>query len=149
MEPLGIIRDRKILYTHIQGDQQWANELPTHNWIVFTIADDFDRGLINEAVERCLDNSVCYICCAGRLSSLMDDIFDEKIVDRAIRHEDSTGEPYDYAFSPMTTFHHNFSEGFWYAATVACEGTKDNATVVCIKSLIDRSPRPILLWIFD
>src|SRR5579863_3462612 len=132
MEALGNIRNRQILYTNIRADQNWSNALPTDNWIVFTIADDLDRELINEAVELCLDKSVCYICCAGRLSSLTDDIFDEEIVNRAIQDETKTGKPNDHEFSPMTTFHNNFSAGFWFATSVAYDSYKDSDTVVCI-----------------
>jgi hypothetical protein len=132
MEPLGEIRDRQILYSNIRADQNWSNALPTENWIVFTIADDLDRELINEAVELCLDKSVCYICCAGRLASLTEDIFDEEIVNRAIQDETRSGKPHDYEYSPMTTSHKNFSDGFWFATTVAHDNYKDIDTVVCL-----------------
>lgn len=132
MELLGIIRDRQILYTNIRIDKNWSNALPTDNWIVFTIADDTDRELIGEAVELCLDKLVCYICCAGRLSSLTELIFDEEIVKRAIHAETQMGKPYDYEFSPMTTSHNNFSDGFWFATHVANDNYKDTNTVVCI-----------------
>jgi hypothetical protein len=129
---LGHIKYRKILYTNIRADQNWSNTLPTDNWIVFTIADDPDQDLINEAVDLCIDKSVCYVCCAGKLSSLTEDIFDEKIVNRAIQDETRTGKPYDYEFSPVTTSHNNFSEGFWFATFVASDSYKDIDTVVCI-----------------
>jgi hypothetical protein len=132
MEFLGTIRDRRILYTNIRADQNWSKALPTDKWIVFTIADDIDRELINEAVELCLDKLVCYICCAGRLGSLTELIFDEEIVKRAIQGETQTGKPHDYEFSPMTTSHNNFSDGFWFATTVAYDNYKDINTVVCI-----------------
>ena len=132
MEPLGKIGDRQILYTNIRADQKWSNALPTDTWIVFTIADDLDREFIKEAVEPCLDKSVCYICCAGKLSSLTELIFDEEIVNRAIQDETRTGKPYDYDLSPMTTSHDSFSEGFWFATTVACDSHKHIDTVVCV-----------------
>jgi hypothetical protein len=61
-----------------------------------------------------------------------EDIFDEEIVNRAIQDETRTGNPYDYEFSPMTTFHNNFSEGFWFATTFTYDGCKDCDVVVCI-----------------
>ncbi|MDO6434471.1 hypothetical protein Q4E93_27920 [Flavitalea sp. BT771] len=59
-------------------------------------------------------------------------IFDEEIVNRAIQEETQTGKPYDYELSPITTSHNNFSEGFWFATTVACDSYKDIDTAVCI-----------------
>ena len=132
MELLGNIKDRQILYTNIRADQNWSTVLPIDNWIIFTIADDIDRELIHEIVKVSLDKLVCYICCAGKLAGFTENIFDLEIVHRAIQEETQTGKPYDYEFSPMTTFHKNFSEGFWFATTVAYDTYKDTNTVVCI-----------------
>jgi len=66
-----------------------------------------------------LDSNVLYTCSAGQLGSDTEDYFDEEIVWRQVQIEERTGKPQDYETSPMTTFHRNFDEGFWFATSVA------------------------------
>jgi hypothetical protein len=132
MELLGHIKNRQILYTNIRTDQTWLNLLPADNWMVFTIADNADEGLLIEVANNCIEKLVSYVCCAGELCGLTEQIFDEVIVYRAIQEEEQTGKPYDYETSPMTTSHKNFSEGFWFATTVAYDCSKGTSKIVCI-----------------
>ena len=110
----------------------WFDKLPLDNWVVFTIADKQDEDLLTSAVPKCMDKLVAYTCSAGQLAGLGEHLFDIEIVNRAIAEEDKTGKPHDYEASPMTTMHRNFSEGFWYATTLALNGYKESNTVVCL-----------------
>ena len=53
-----------------------------------------------------------------------------------MQHEERTGKPQDYETAPMTSFHKNFEEGFWFALTVAKQTINDvhitSHQVVCI-----------------
>lgn len=137
METIGKIRDRQILYVNIRADQNWSDVLSTEKWIAFTIVDDLDRNQQNKAVGQCLDKSVSYICCAGKYSSTTENLFDEEIVDRAIKAEDKTDKPYEYKYSPATTSHNNFSEGFWFATCVASDDYRNIDLVVCLDFTIN------------
>lgn len=132
MITLGNIDDRQILYIHVRTDPHWDEKLPLDNWVVFTIADRQDEELLMDAVPKCMDKLVTYICSAGQLAGLGEQLFDIEIVNRAIAEEDKTGKPHDYETSPMTTMHQNFSEGFWFATKLAFDGYKDSNTVVCL-----------------
>ena len=129
---LGQIGDRQILYINVRTDPNWFDKLPEDNWIVFTISDNQDEKLLTDAVPKCIDRLVSYTCSAGQLAGLAEHLFDIEIVNRAIAEEDKTGIPFDYETSPITTMHQNFSEGFWFATTVALDGYKECNTVVCL-----------------
>ena len=131
MEFLGAIGDRQVIYTNARTDPKWSENLPTDNWIVFTIADE-DERLLREVVGLCLDKSVSYICCAGRACRLTEDLFDGDIVYRAVEFELQTGGASDCSNSPSTTSHPNFSEGFWFATFLARDDEKDPNTVICV-----------------
>lgn len=132
MQKIGTINNREILYLNVRKSDNWAEELPQGNWCVFTIADNDDNELLDNAVSKCLDNLVIYTCSAGQLASRTELSFDLEINKRAIDEEDKTGKPYDYDKLPMTTIHQNFSEGFWFATTAAYDGYIEINKVVCL-----------------
>jgi hypothetical protein len=132
MELLGQINDRQIHYTNIRKAPNWSNTLPNAGWLVFTIEDTTDRSLLVDVVNRCLGNAVCYTCSAGELGSLTEDLFDGEIADRANHQAEKTGISESNDLSPMTTYHKNFGEGFWFASTVANDDDKHIDSVVCI-----------------
>ena len=119
MTKIGELNGRQIFYINVRVDLHWFNELPLSNWLAFTIADTADKELLNDTTKKCLDANVLYTCSAGQLGSDTEDYFDEEIVWRQVQIEERTGKPQDYEISPMTTFHKNFDEGFWFATTVA------------------------------
>ena len=116
---IGELNNRQIFYTNVRVDLHWFEKLPSSNWLAFTIADDADQELLNETTIKCLDSNVLYTCSAGQLGSDTEDYFDSEIVLRQVQIEERTGKPQNYDISPMTTFHKNFGEGFWFATTVA------------------------------
>ncbi len=132
METLGHIRGRTVTYVNVRQTPDWAAQLPDSQWLVFSIANAEDRALLEEVVPICLNHAVAYCCAAGELASLTDDLFDEEIVWRAVKGTEQTGVEYDYSTSPMTTWHTHFSEGLWYAATVAEVPGQALTHVVCL-----------------
>jgi hypothetical protein len=132
MEILGQINGRQVLYANIRANQNWHNELPTDNWVVFTIGDDNDIKIAEELEKKCLDKNVNYTCSTGQLAEYIHHAFDTEIVERIIAYENNSGKKYDYEVSPLTTFHTNFSEGFWFATNLAYHPDKEINKVVCL-----------------
>lgn len=135
MEILGTINSRQILYCNVRTDEKWFEKLPAENWIVFTIADVDDEGLIKDVGVKCLDKKVLAMCSAGELASKAEDYFIDEIVLRNNKKEE-LGTLGDEDSSPMLTFHRNFSEGFWFAIYAANPSNGDQyfdiGKVVCI-----------------
>lgn len=51
---------------------------------------------------------------------------------RELEKENKSGIPADYEVVQLTTVHHDFSEGLWFAAVVATIGDDEIDKVVCI-----------------
>lgn len=136
MTKIGEYNDRQIFYTNVRTDFNWFDKLPPSNWLAFTIADTADKELLNDTTIKCLNKSVLYTCSAGQLGSDTEDYFDQEIVWRQVQIEERTGKPQDYETSPMTTYHKNFDEGFWFAIQSAYATAYDKYIpidkVVCI-----------------
>jgi hypothetical protein len=143
LQNCGLINDRNVLYCDIQRSLTEIEEFPTENWLLFAIADKDQLGLLPLFAEKCLDKGVLYICGAGQASSEIDDAFDLVIVERKLAslNRDLTEEDFDD--SPMTTWHSDFDEGFWFSVTAACHETEKiqhvivaNLTQQCYESRI-------------
>ena len=132
MELLGRINRRKIYYVQVRNNPEWKNSLSKNDWIVFTIANKEDEELVPPAVKICMDKKVAYTCSAGTLAHWTEQYFDEEITGRALDYELRTKKEFDYEFSPVTTAHQNFSEGFWFATTLAYDAYKETDKVVCL-----------------
>ena len=136
MEILGQVNSREIQYINIRFHPNWSEQLFFKSWVAFTVADIQDRELLNEVTMKCLDKGVLYTCSAGQLASETEDYFDQEIVWREVQVEESTGIQADYDKTPMTTFHSNFSEGFWFSTHLANPTINDENlkvdSVVCI-----------------
>ncbi len=136
MKILGYINDRQILYCNIRDYNNWYLNLPSNNWIAFTVADIEDEDLLNNTTVKCLNNGVSYICCAGQLGSDTESYFDQEIAWRESQKENKTGELINFDKTPMTTSHQNFGEGFWFATTTAYATINDKYLitdkVICI-----------------
>jgi hypothetical protein len=146
---IGQLNQRQILYINVRADLSWFDKLPSSNWLAFTIADTSDKDLLNDTTKKCLDKNVLYTCSAGQLSSLTEDYFDEEIVWRQVQIEEKTGKPQDYETSPMTTFHKNFDEGFWFAATVANATAHDKYIPIDIVVCIDMTQRGVKKYLIE
>lgn len=136
MKLIGQINDRQIYYCNIRSAKEWYSDIHFKNWIAFTIVDEDDKELITDMAIHCLDNGVCYTCSAGELASISEDYFDGEIVMREVNKEMETGVEQDYESTPMTSYHKNFDEGFWFATTLARQSINDqyilSTDVVCI-----------------
>jgi hypothetical protein len=146
---IGQLNQRQILYINVRGDLSWFDKLPTSNWLAFTIADTSDKYLLNDTTKKCLDNNVLYTCSAGQLASLTEDYFDEEIVWRQVHIEEKTGKSQDYETSPMTSFHKNFDEGFWFAATVANAIAHDMYIQIDIVVCVDMTQRGVKKYLIE
>jgi hypothetical protein len=132
MELIGRIYNRKIYYVHIRNNPEWKSSLPKKDWVVFTIANEEDEELVPPAVKICMDKNVLYTCSAGTLARLTETYFDEEISFQAMDYERRTKKEFNFDFAPVTTFHQNFSEGFWFATTLAHDPYKEIDKVVCL-----------------
>ena len=152
MELIRHITERGIYYCNVRVDKDWFNKLTFDNWIAFTIVDVEDKDLLNDMTAHCLDNGVCYTCSVGELASLTEDYFDEEIVSRAVDRELLTGIEEDYEATPMTTFHRNFDDGFWFASSEAKQIINDqyieSRQLVCI-DCTRRKVRQYLINLID
>jgi hypothetical protein len=62
---------------------------------------------------------VLYVCAAGKACSEIDDLFDMVMVMKEIEHEKMPSwmtSPEDIL---MTTWHHDFEEGYWFVTNAA------------------------------
>ncbi len=132
MELIGRVNRRKIYYVQVRNNPEWKYSLPKNDWVVFTIANTEDEELVPPATKICLDKNVAYTCSAGTLAHWSEQYFDEEITWRAIDYEIQTKKEFDYENSPVTTAHKNFSEGFWFAATLANDPYIEIDKVVCL-----------------
>ncbi|WP_010137168.1 hypothetical protein [Ochrovirga pacifica] len=132
MKRIGKINEREIFYISTKEELEWPNLLPTEKWVALTIADKENGEILHESTSQILDKNVTYTCSAGELSELTEQYFDEEIGWRGVQYEEKTGKKYDYTKSPMTTMHRNFSEGFWFASTLAHNEEKEINKLVCI-----------------
>ena len=132
---IGKINDREIFYIDTINNPGWETVLPESNWSLFAIADDKQISQLDHLAKICLDKNVLYICGAGKASSRIDDAFDIEIVDRKIEANDD-----NYDNTPMTTWHNDFDEGFWFASTVAYHDIILINKLVCI-NLTDETYR--------
>jgi hypothetical protein len=119
MNNIGQINDRQIIYLSIKETVNWADLLPSGNWLVLPISDTRDKELLDKIANACLDNKVNYICTVGPECEWIHDWFDQTIFVRRIENGQPISTPDDFDEEPMTTWHHDFDEGFWFAITSA------------------------------
>lgn len=123
LERVGKVNEREVYYFNTLNGSDW--EFPK-NWILFIITSDSNIKSIMEFAKLCLDNNVLYVCCAGDAASIAEDIFDEEFVWRKILAGDD-----EYSDVLMTTFHKDFSEGLWFATSVAVHESQVIENIVC------------------
>jgi hypothetical protein len=126
---IGYSNERQILYTNIWTDENWLQLLPTENWLAFPIGQEKDVENYIKLAAKSIDNDVSYVCAVGEYCELIHDIFDEIIIEKELESLDNADAFDD---SPMTTWHNNFSEGFWFAITNAHHELKIINKIICI-----------------
>ena len=126
------INNRIILYLDIEDDLQELEGLDLKNWVLFVIEDNIKNPILSRFADLCIDKNVLYVCAAGKACSEIDDLFDFTMVDR----EQAGGKFPTWYHSDddvlMTTWHHDFEEGFWFAATTANYEDLPIGTVVVV-----------------
>ena len=115
----GSLNNREIFYCDIANDFSEIESFPSKNWLLFAIADQDQLGGLYSFAEKCLDRGVLYICGTGEACSEIDDAFDFVMVDRKLASLNRDLTQDDFDDSPMTTWHHDFDEGFWFSVTTA------------------------------
>jgi hypothetical protein len=126
------INNRKIFYLDIEQDLQEFERLDLKNWILFVIEDDIKNPILRQFADVCIDKDVLYVCAAGKVCSELDDLFDFAMVDR----EQTGGKFPSWHRSVndvlMTSWHHDFEEGFWFITTTANYENQPIQTVLVI-----------------
>jgi hypothetical protein len=132
MESWGEYNDRQLFYLPTRQNINWADELPTSDWLAIVVGDTRDIALYSEVADKCIAKNVSYVCTLGLACELIHDIFDEEIVEKKIQNGDSTESEDDFEDSLMTDWHNDFEEGVWFAIIAANDDTKYIDKVVCI-----------------
>ena len=95
-------------------------QAPLANWVLYVIADDAQLPVLDAFVELCINKNVLYVCATGAACSEIDDLFDWNMV---LREKEALPSWYKGEEDVlMTTWHHNFEDGFWFVTTVATYG---------------------------
>ena len=133
MDKLGHARtsEREVFYLSTTTEN-WYDLLPMENWLVLPIVEKKDVELWSNVAKACLDNQVTYVCTIGNECEQLHDWFDETILVRRFQINQSIGSPDDFENEPMTTWHKDFEEGFWFSITSAYDGNKEISSVVCL-----------------
>lgn len=138
LQNCGYCKNRHIFYCDLENDLNKTEEFPTKNWLLFAIADKAQLDLLYSFAERCLDRNVLYICGAGEACSEIDDAFDMVVVDRRSTDLNKDLTQDDFKDTPMTTWHYDLDEGFWFAVTTACH-EKESIKQVVVANLTEKS----------
>jgi hypothetical protein len=113
------INNRNILYLDIKDDLQEFEGLDLKNWVLFIIEDNIKNPILRRFADLSIDKGVLYVCAVGKACNEIDDLFDFSMVGR----KQTGGKLPSWYQSEddvlMTSWHHNFEEGFWFATTTA------------------------------
>ena len=112
------INNRNVFYLEIRDSLEEFRRLQLQNWVVYVIEDDKNNPILSEFVEICINKDLLYMYATGKACSEIDDLFDMNLVMREIEKK-----PMPSWFTSdddllMTTWHHDFDEGFWYCTTL-------------------------------
>ncbi|MBO6496379.1 MAG: hypothetical protein JJ978_12480 [Roseivirga sp.] len=133
MKHLGTcLRTEREVYYASTKNRNWEKDLPFDNWLVFVISNKADEQLWDQVTEECLNHQVSYICTAGQQCENLHDWFDESILIRRFNLGLPTDHENDFEYEPMTTWHNQFEEGFWFALNTAYDEHVDIDKVICI-----------------
>ncbi|GAB2965848.1 hypothetical protein GCM10027048_39770 [Hymenobacter coalescens] len=114
METLGWLNSYEVHYLPFVPGTQWAEALPSRNWVLFVTVGGPDRVGFDELTKECLQHHPLGIGCAGPSAALLEDWFDEEIVMRAVRWEEQHQQPFDYGQAPVTVSDADIAAGFWF-----------------------------------
>lgn len=104
------INERKISIIQYSTENNWEEKLVNKNWLCVLIVNEINDKYISEAIGKILEKNVCWICTIGKECETVHDLIDEEIGFREVNP--------NYYLPPhqiMTTWHHDFEEGVWFA----------------------------------
>lgn len=113
------INNRSIFYIDIHKDFNDSIAVDLKNWVLFIIEDDKLNPYLPPFAEWCIDKDVIYVCAASAACSEVDDLFDMAMVMREIEGRKLPSWMSTAEDVLMTTWHHDFEEGFWFATSAA------------------------------
>ena len=113
------INNRRIFYLDIHQGFDNAITIDLKNRVLFIIADGIQNPDLSPFAEWCIDKDVLYVCAAGAACSEADDLFDMAMVIRELEERQLPSWISSTEDILMTTWHHDFEEGFWYATSMA------------------------------
>ena len=129
---IGRIDTIGVRYQGIDQHDEWVNNLPKSNWLLLIIANEVQPTLFSKLVTRCMAHEPSYVCCVGDGASVLEEWFDEEIVEIALAWEKKQRKQYDYDVAPVTTADTSLDEGFWFATSVAPASVATLETVFCL-----------------
>lgn len=122
------INDRKYKIIQYSTKENWTNELPNDNWLCIIVSNETERKYLDELNEKIILRNVCYVCTFGKQCEEVHDILDENIGIREVEIENN----YLPNHLIVTTWHHDFEEGFWFAFNAAFNEEKEIDEVIII-----------------
>jgi hypothetical protein len=122
-----ILNDREIIFVAYSTEKNWVADLPNSNWLCILVDNDRPRSYIDEVISKIIKNDVCYVCTVGQRCELNHDLIDAEIVFRKVDIDEHYLPKHDI----MTTWHHDFDAGIWFAIFAAYdEGVSIDKVVI-------------------
>ncbi len=137
----GIIR--QVYYLNIHDSSNWVESLPLENWLGVIICEDAESTLFDKVSSACLANSISYACFLGQNGEKLHDRFDELICELKIKRSESIENHDNFDDEPITTWHDEFNEAFWFALKAAVHPVFEIKAVVVI-DISNEQNQPIL-----
>ena len=110
-----VINDRRIRIVEYSTEKNWFGQLPSEDWLCILVVNDKPRRYIDEVISKIIAKDVRYVCTIGKQCELAHDLLDEEITFREVEIEKLYLPNHDI----MTTWHHDFEEGIWFATFAA------------------------------
>lgn len=92
------------------------------------MVNDKPRRYVDEVISKILAQDVGYVCTIGKQCEQVHDMFDEEVAYREAEIENLYLPDHDI----MTTWHHEFEEGIWFAIYAAYDDEIDIKEVVIL-----------------
>lgn len=110
-----LLNDRKIRFVEYSTEKNWLDQLPNKDWLCILVVNDKPRRYVDEVISKILTKVEAYVCTIGGQCELVHDLIDEEISFREVDIENL----YLPKHQIMTTWHHDFEDGIWFAIYAA------------------------------
>ena len=128
MSSIGAVNNRQILYFNRAQVDNLSSSIPKSNWILYA-GCDVDEGNVLEQLAKTALREAFYAFvepAMPQVKLMMPSTW--RLLTEELRKAKDVG----ILYTPMTTWHDDWEEGFWFATTVACHDTLIINTVVCV-----------------